>query len=353
MCDANVEQDVISYSAAISASEKGEQWQWALALLRIMLEAMLEPQSATTLGSALAGHATSGSGLCRCSARCGRRSWSLTSSLSYNAGISACEKRGEWPQALSLLNELWEVRLQPDAISYSAGISACGKGEQWKHALSLIDEMREAKMASNLIAAVLVSARAKREGSGSKLCRCSARCGRRCCSRTSDQLQCWGQRVRERRAVAAGIGVAQRDASDEVRSRCHQLQRCDQRVWEMRAVAAFSVAAQQHVAGDGGAQLVSYSAGISACEKGGQWQRALVLLGEMWEVELERSAIGYNAGISACGKGEQWQHALALLCTMRQVRVEPTDSATALVSARVRKASSGNRHWRCSARCGR
>ena len=32
--------------------------------------------------------------------------------------------------------------------------------------------------------------------------------------------------------------------------------------------------------------VISYSTGISACEKGDQWQRALALLREMWEAKL-------------------------------------------------------------------
>ena len=40
-----------------------------------------------------------------------------------------------------------------------------------------------------------------------------------------------------------------------------------------------------------GSALVSYNAGISACEKGEQWQRALALLSEMWEAKLEPNVI--------------------------------------------------------------
>ena len=40
-----------------------------------------------------------------------------------------------------------------------------------------------------------------------------------------------------------------------------------------------------------GFTLVSYNAGISACEKGEQWQRALALLSEMWEAKLEPNVI--------------------------------------------------------------
>ena len=59
--------------------------------------------------------------------------------------------------------------------------------------------------------------------------------------------------------------------------------------------------------------MISYNAAISPCEKGGQWQKALALLWEMPEKQLEPVVISYSAAISACEKGEQWQQALALL----------------------------------------
>ena len=51
--------------------------------------------------------------------------------------------------------------------------------------------------------------------------------------------------------------------------------------------------------------VFSYSAGISACEKGEQWQRALALLREMWEASLEPNVISCDTGIRAYRKGEQ------------------------------------------------
>ena len=35
----------------------------------------------------------------------------------YNAGISACEKGGQWQQALSLLRLMWEAKSEPTVIS--------------------------------------------------------------------------------------------------------------------------------------------------------------------------------------------------------------------------------------------
>ncbi|CAK0882276.1 unnamed protein product, partial [Prorocentrum cordatum] len=99
--------------------------------------------------------------------------------------------------------------------------------------------------------------------------------------------------------------------------------------------------------------VISYSAGISTCEKGEQWQRALALLSEMREAKLEPNVISYSAGISACEKGEQWQWALALLSEMREAKLEPNVITTALGSARARQMGSSSGSCCYSARYGR
>ncbi|CAK0822660.1 unnamed protein product [Prorocentrum cordatum] len=66
-----------------------------------------------------------------------------------------------------------------------------------------------------------------------------------------------------------------------------------------------------------------YSAGVSACEKGEQWHRALSLLSEMREAKPKPNVICYNAGISACEKSDQWEWALSLFIEMRESRLEP------------------------------
>ena len=92
-----------------------------------------------------------------------------------------------------------------------------------------------------------------------------------------------------------------------------------------------------------GSTLVSYNAGISACEKGEQWQRALALLSEVWEAKLEPDVISYNAGISACEKGEQWQRALALLSEMWEAKLEPDVVLPTLqATLRAKRASASN-----------
>ena len=57
--------------------------------------------------------------------------------ISFSAGISACEKGGEWQMALYLLSDKLISRVVPDVINFSAGISACEKGGKWQIALYL------------------------------------------------------------------------------------------------------------------------------------------------------------------------------------------------------------------------
>ncbi|CAK0893899.1 unnamed protein product [Prorocentrum cordatum] len=101
---------------------------------------------------------------------------------------------------------------------------------------------------------------------------------------------------------------------------------------------------------------MSYTAGMSACRNGLQWQRALSLLGEMraaklvpnallqrwgkcvrekWEMATGsvvaqrdaggevRARLSFTAGIRACKKGRQWQQALSLFSEMREATLEP------------------------------
>ena len=65
----------------------------------------------------------------------------------------------------------------------------------------------------------------------------------------------------------------------------------------------------------------------------------MALLSEMWEAKLEPNVISYSAGISACEKGNQWQRALALLSEMWEAKLEPdVISPTWRTEARARRA---------------
>ncbi len=71
------------------------------------------------------------------------------------------------------------------------------------------------------------------------------------------------------------------------------------------------------------AQCHLLHAAISACEKGQQWQQALVPLAVMQKSAILPKDIFYSAANSACEKGTQWQQALGLLAVMQLTAVLP------------------------------
>eukprot|EP00913_Durusdinium_trenchii_P026338 g24714.t1 len=100
--------DTISYSATISACQKGWKWQQALNLFLSM------PTAAVELDT-----------------------------ICYSATMSACEKGKQWQKAMMLLDEMKRSKILPDVISYNACISALEKGKQWRQAVLLFEEMTE------------------------------------------------------------------------------------------------------------------------------------------------------------------------------------------------------------------
>ncbi|CAK9077169.1 Pentatricopeptide repeat-containing protein At2g31400 [Durusdinium trenchii] len=71
--------------------------------------------------------------------------------ISYSAAISACEKGGQWQQALKLFDAMPQAKVQPDVISFNSTISACEKGSQWQHALRLFEAMSKQNVSPNLV----------------------------------------------------------------------------------------------------------------------------------------------------------------------------------------------------------
>ena len=79
---------------------------------------------------------------------------------------------------------------------------------------------------------------------------------------------------------------------------------------------------------------ISYASAIKACEKVGQWERALLLLKDMVDRKIEPDVITFTSAIAACASGGEWKRAVALLETMRACGVEPNAiSYNAAISA--------------------
>ena len=59
--------------------------------------------------------------------------------IRYNSSISSCEKGQQWLAALELLLQMWQRRLEPNAITQIqiSSIISCEKGQLWLAVLEL------------------------------------------------------------------------------------------------------------------------------------------------------------------------------------------------------------------------
>lgn len=140
--------NVIAHNSAISACEKGEQWSFALGLLRELRRQEHRPDriSHNSLATAceksslweFAGDALAG-------AAAGA---SATDLVAHNVATSAAARAGRWALALECLSRSrplfrrdggssWE----PDIVSFVTAVSAAEKGQQWRWALQLLGAM--------------------------------------------------------------------------------------------------------------------------------------------------------------------------------------------------------------------
>ena len=71
------------------------------------------------------------------------------------------------------------------------------------------------------------------------------------------------------------------------------------------------------------ANVITFSATISAYEKGRQWEAALDTLFKLVVARRHIDAITFNATISACEKGNMVTKAVALLATMKRMHYVP------------------------------
>jgi pentatricopeptide repeat protein len=77
--------------------------------------------------------------------------------------------------------------------------------------------------------------------------------------------------------------------------------------------------------------VITYSALISACEKGKQPERALELFEAMQRQGVVPDVITYSALVSACEGSQQWELTSHLLSSMQQREVIPNETALSMI----------------------
>ena len=301
-------------NAAISACEKGSQWEIASCLLRGMTEQQLLPDciSYTAVISCCHKNSLWIAALCLLSEM---QQVSISAdTIAYNAAISASARAGVWDavfwicsvgdfldspiaysnrngkssgnmfhsyhiyihlsgplwhrsKAFGLFNEMTSMtsmrsKLSPDLVTFSALTSACEKGQQWEKALALVQEMPTWLVLPSIITYSALTSALGRGGQ-----------------------------------------------------------------WTL-AVALYDMIRAEPVT----LNEVFCGAMITACSLGNAWEAALHFLSAMPGLELQRNEVTYNAAIGAVEGTPHWQLATLLLEQMAREMVPSTISYQAVMS---------------------
>mmetsp|Transcript_17784 Transcript_17784/g.41794 ORF Transcript_17784/g.41794 Transcript_17784/m.41794 type:complete len:253 (-) Transcript_17784:72-830(-) len=120
----------ISYHAAISSLEQGEQWQSAFHMLQHMrFRSFAYDQTGLNAASSAIQRAGGGQWHAALVALMMARRQRLCDIITISTTISACEKVGRWQGATTLLTCLLADGWLPNQITLNAVISACEKGQ--------------------------------------------------------------------------------------------------------------------------------------------------------------------------------------------------------------------------------
>lgn len=90
----------------------------------------------------------------------------------YNAMISATEKSRSYRDALKLLQEMEDNKIEKNEVTFSSAISSCEKCGEWRSALDLLDAMEREGIQRTSIAYNAAISACEKAMVRSGLCRC-------------------------------------------------------------------------------------------------------------------------------------------------------------------------------------
>eukprot|EP00913_Durusdinium_trenchii_P030633 g28690.t1 len=230
--------DAVTFSAAIMATV---DWREALCLLEEMSQQSLESTAPRILEAC------------------------------HNAAIRACDRAGEWTKALVLLDEMVLGDFS-DIISFNSVINACEQASEWLVALRLLEtiEAEGSKVSPDVVTISAAISACEKAG-----------------------IWMWA------------LGLLERSVEPDTRLRQIILMDADFGAstrhlrWE-----AFSEVFQD---------VIAYSSVIAAFDRSSLWVEALQILTSMEAGQVPPNDVSFNSAISACAKGGEWQRAVWLL----------------------------------------
>ena len=256
----NVRPDVYSFTAAISACERGGEAAAALETFRRMQASGISPNE-----------------------------------IAYNAAIRACATPQLWPVALSLLDDMSDDGVERSVVSFNAALVACerGGGEALAEAELLLDELAaEVKISPDLITYHTAIA-----------------CMRRAATQTAGGGG--GSSSSERKRSGSGGGGGGGGSSKRSDPAQRAARRAVRLVQEMMRPSPGPALTPS---------VIGFTGAMSACNAAGYWRASLALFGRMERSRVAADTIAQQQALVASAGGGYWQTALRLLSRLHEER---------------------------------
>ncbi|CAE8642006.1 unnamed protein product [Polarella glacialis] len=281
--------DAITYSAAITACGHGARSDIALDLLRSMRHAKVEPKV-----------------------------------FCFNAAITTCGARSlQWEPALELLWAARQLSVEPNTVTGNAALGACGPGHRWEVAVAGLQFLLSGSgLRANILSfnsaisavnfgreawqvAVSFLEAAQHYGLLPDIITLGA------VGDAFDKALQWQHAINLlREAVPYYSVLPDKGCFGAAISAC---ERCGQ--WEMALELLQVMSAGRRP--ESSVDVAAFGAAVNACGKTLRWAQALQLQRELLRRGLQASTQGHNAVMDACARARRWQRALDLLADMR------------------------------------
>lgn len=282
--------NVFTYGALMNAVSRAGQVETAIRLLESMESEFQIQPNAVVFHSAVAAAANADPArpeiALQLLERAKRSNITLTV-VGYNAAITAASRAADWRLAVKLLRTMQQcddddesTTPNPDVVTYGTVMAACEVCGEWNQVLQFCAEMKD--------------------------------CG----------LPLDGMAITSALHACQKLGLA--DAAVQYLDLMKTVEQRDLR----HTAGRERVGSRQHLQGP---DAVAYRLAISACARGGAWQKGIRLLDEYCERHDSKDVVAYTAAITGCEKAGKWLEALQLLGRMRVTEVEPNEVTFAAV----------------------
>ena len=152
MSKAHVQPNIYSFSACITSTEKSALWSLALAYVKHMKKATLQP-NVVNLNAALGACSKEGTAM-----------WPLAVSLwaniclevepnviTFTTAMTSHITMWSWPRSLNFLELMPQTHVGPNMFTFSTAINICKRGE-WPWATALLEKMsKDFRLQRNLV----------------------------------------------------------------------------------------------------------------------------------------------------------------------------------------------------------